>query len=171
MYIAAVPLTTYMTKPGGVFQKVLEATLKLFPGGPVTNDRVIPALSAIYLFWAFAGSGAFSVAAQAMARKEGLDNNHPRSHIHTLQGLPLRMRSAHYNLIENFAGFAIAAALAQSIDPQDQHNKNLLGFHVLLKVIVFYGSYLADISPSRSVSHILATSSVIGVCWRLAVGA
>lgn len=36
-----------------------------------------------------------SAAGQAMGRKDGLDNNHPRKHIHQLDGLPLRMRSAH----------------------------------------------------------------------------
>jgi uncharacterized MAPEG superfamily protein len=171
MYLAVVPLATYITKPGGTVQKILESALKLFPGDPVANDRVIPALSAIYLFWVFAGTGAFSVAAQGMARKEGFDNNHPRAYVHTMQGLPLRMRSAHYNLIEGFAGFALAAALAQSISPQDQQNKNLLGLHVLVKVAVYYGAYLADVAPLRSLSHMLAVSSVIGVCWRLAGGA
>jgi uncharacterized MAPEG superfamily protein len=73
--------------------------------------------------------------------------------------------------MENFAGFAVAAALTQAINPNDQHNINLLGLHVLLKVVVYYASYLADIPPVRILSHLLAMSSVIGVCWRLAVSA
>jgi uncharacterized MAPEG superfamily protein len=169
--LAVTPLAIYLTKPGGTVQKVLETALKLFPGGPVANDRVIPAISALYVFWTFGGTGAFSVAGQAMARKEGLDNNSPRAHIHKLEGLPLRLRSAHYNLMEHFAGFALAAALQQAINPRDQHSINLLGLHVFLKAFVFYFSYLADIAPPRSFSHIIATSSVIGVCWRLAVAA
>jgi uncharacterized MAPEG superfamily protein len=39
-----------------------------------------------------------------MASEEGYDNNHPRKHIGKLEGLPLRMRSAHYALMENFPG-------------------------------------------------------------------
>ena len=169
-YLVGVPITAYLTRPGGVFQSILETTLKIIPG-TVPSDRVIPALSALYVFWAFGGSGAFSAAGQAMAREEGLDNNCPRKHIHKLDGLPLRMRSAHYGLIENFAGFALAAALQQSINPRDQQNINLLGLHVFLKVFVYYGSYIADIAPPRTLSHVFATSSVIAVCWRLATGA
>ena len=171
MYLAGIPLATYLTKPGGVVQSVLGSSLKLMPGGPVPNDRVIAALTALYAYWAFAGSGAFSVAAQGMGRKAGFDNNHPRAHISDLRGLPLRLRSAHYNLIENFPVFAIAAALQQTINPRDQQGLNLLALHVFLKLVVFYPSYLADLAPPRSLSHLLAMSSVIGVCWRLAVGA
>ena len=171
MYLAGVPLTVYLTKPGGVLQSVLETSLKLVPGGPVPQDRVIPAISALYAYWAFAGSGALSVAAQGMARKEGFDNNHPRAHQSDLRGLPLRLRSAHLNLIEHFPAFAIAAALQQAINPRDQHGINMLAMSVFLKVFVFYASYLADLAPPRSLSHLLATSSVLGVCWRLAVGA
>lgn len=39
-----------------------------------------------------------------MAREEGLDNEHPRKYIGDLDGLPLRLRSAHYALMENFSG-------------------------------------------------------------------
>jgi hypothetical protein len=70
----------------------------------ITSGRAIPALSAIYLFWTFGASGAISAAGQAMGREEGLDNDHPRKHIHQLEGFPLRLRSAHYALMENFPG-------------------------------------------------------------------
>jgi hypothetical protein len=39
-----------------------------------------------------------------MGREEGFDNEHPRKHINNLDGLPLRLRSAHYALLENFPG-------------------------------------------------------------------
>jgi hypothetical protein len=39
-----------------------------------------------------------------MGREEGFDNEHPRKHINNLDGLPLRLRSAHYALMENFPG-------------------------------------------------------------------
>jgi hypothetical protein len=70
----------------------------------ITSGRAIPALSALYLFWTFGASGALSAAGQAMGRAEGFDNDHPRKHVGQLDGLPLRLRSAHYALMENFPG-------------------------------------------------------------------
>ena len=104
-----------------------------------------------------------------MARAEGLDNDHPRSHIHKLTGLPLRMRSAHYGLVENFPGFALAAALAQMMAPKDAQVINLLAFHVIAKLLVYYPVYLANVSLPRTLAHISATSALINVLWRLAV--
>ena len=93
-------------------------------------------------------------------------------HIHKLDGLPLRMRSAHYGLLENFAGFAAAAALAQSIAPNNEQLINLLGLHVISKVFLYYPTYVFGLaSPLRTLSHIFATSAVINVCWKLASGA
>lgn len=169
-YVAGVPITSTITKADGLFHGLLQRVLEVFPGG-VAPGRTIPALTAIYVFWTFGASGAISAAGQAMGRREGLDNNTPRKHVHTLDGLPLRMRSAHYGLLENFAGFAVAAALAQSLAPADTQIANLLGLHVLLKTGLYYVSYLADVAPPRTLSHVLATSAVINVCWRLANGA
>lgn len=169
-YLVGVPITSSITKADGLLQSLIQGTLKLIPGG-VAPGRTIPALTALYLFMTFGATGALSAAGQAMARREGLDNNSPRKHIHALEGLPLRLRSAHYGLLENFAGFAIAASLAQSLAPADAQITNLLGLHVLLKVGVYYASYLADIAPPRTLSHVLATSAVLNVCWRLANGA
>jgi uncharacterized MAPEG superfamily protein len=39
-----------------------------------------------------------------MGREDGFDNEHPRKHVGELDGLPLRLRSAHYALMENFPG-------------------------------------------------------------------
>lgn len=169
-YLVGVPITSTVTQADGLFHGVVKRVLEVFPGG-VAPGRTIPALTAIYVFWTFGASGAISAAGQAMGRREGLDNNSPRKHVHTLDGLPLRMRSAHYNLMENFAGFAVAAALAQSLAPADTHIANLLGLHVLLKTGLYYVSYLADVAPPRTLSHVLATSAIINVCWRLANGA
>lgn len=107
MYLALVPLTSYLTKPNSIVQSLTHALIKVLPGvgvNSITSGRAIPALSALYLFWTFGASGAASAAGQAMAREEGLDNDHPRKHIHKLDGLPLRLRSAHYALVENFPG-------------------------------------------------------------------
>ncbi|KAF1978654.1 hypothetical protein BU23DRAFT_550061 [Bimuria novae-zelandiae CBS 107.79] len=174
MYLALIPLTSYLTKPNSTVQKLSETLIKLVPGigvSSISSGRAIPALSAIYLFWTFGASGAVSAAGQAMGREDGLDNNHPRKHIHKLEGLPLRIRSAHYALMENFSGFALAAALAQVIAPTDSQVVNLLGFHVVAKLLVHYPAYLVDVAPLRTLAHVSATSALINVCWRLATGA
>ncbi|KAJ4415850.1 hypothetical protein N0V82_007110 [Gnomoniopsis sp. IMI 355080] len=170
-YLVGIPITSSITKADGLLQSLIQGTLKLLIPGGVAPGRTIPALTALYLFMTFGATGALSAAGQAMARREGLDNNTPRKHVHSLDGLPLRLRSAHYGLLENFAGYAIAASLAQSLAPADAQITNLLGLHVLLKVGVYYVSYLADLAPPRTLSHVLATSAVVNVCWRLARGA
>ncbi|CAN8104828.1 unnamed protein product [Discula destructiva] len=167
-YLVGVPITSSITKADSTVQALIHGVLRLIPGG-VAPGRAIPALTALYVFMTFGASGALSAAGQAMSRREGLDNNSPRKHINSLDGLPLRLRSAHYGLLENFAGFAIAASLAQSLAPTDVQITNLLGLHVL--VAVYYASYLLDEAPPRTLSHLLATSAVINVCWRLANGA
>lgn len=164
------PITSAITKPNGLMQSLITGFLNFLPGG-VAPGRTIPALSALYVFSTFGATGAFSAAGQAMARRDGLDSNAPRKHVHLLTGLPLRLRSAHYGLLENFGGFAVAASLAQSLAPADAQIANLLGLHVLLKVVVFYASYLLDVVPPRTLSHVFATSAVMNVCWRLANGA
>jgi len=107
MYLALVPLTSYLTTPNSICQSLTHAVIKLLPGvgvSSITSGRAIPALSALYLFWTFGASGAASAAGQAMGREEGFDNDHPRKHVNELSGLPLRLRSAHYALMENFPG-------------------------------------------------------------------
>lgn len=88
-----------------------------------------------------------------------------------MTGLPLRLRSAHYNLMEMFPGFALTAALAQALAPGNQQLINLLGLHVLAKTLLFYPAYLLNIAPPRSLAHMLATGSVINVAYKLALGA
>ncbi|KAL1597388.1 hypothetical protein SLS59_007418 [Nothophoma quercina] len=174
LYLALVPLTSYLTKPNSIIQSLTHALIKVLPGvgvSSITSGRAIPALSALYLFWTFGASGAASAAGQAMAREEGLDNDHPRKHINTLYGFPLRLRSAHYALMENFPGFALAAALAQVLAPNDAQIVNLLGFHVIAKLLVHYPAYLSNIALPRTLAHVSATSALINVCWRLAAGA
>ncbi|KNG51177.1 membrane protein [Stemphylium lycopersici] len=171
MYLALVPVTTYFTKPDSVCQSLVHALIKLLPGvtaASITSGRAIPALSALYLFWTFGASGALSAAGQAMGRTEGLDNDHPRKHIHELDGLPLRLRSAHYALMENFPAFALAAALSQVLAPNDAQIVNLLGFHVMAKLMVHYPAYLGNVAVPRSVAHLSATAALVNVCWRLA---
>ncbi|OSS51940.1 hypothetical protein B5807_03637 [Epicoccum nigrum] len=164
MYLALVPLTSYLTKPDSICQSLTHALIKLLPGvgvSSITAGRAIPALSALYLFWTFGASGAASAAGQAMSREEGFDNDHPRKHVHNMDGFPLRLRSAHYALMENFPAFALAAALAQILAPNDAQIVNLLGFHVMAKLLVHYPSYLSNIALPRTVAHISATSALV----------
>jgi uncharacterized MAPEG superfamily protein len=137
-------------------------------GSDVAPSRAIPALAVIYAFWTFAGSGSFSVAGQAMARPQGLDNDHPRKHRGNMEGLPLRLMSAHHSLVEIFPLFAAGASLAQVLAPADQQVLNLLGLHVLLKVFVFYPSYVVGFAPTRTLAHLLSISAIIRVFWLLA---
>ena len=79
-FLIAVPITTYITAPNGVFQSFVEATIRLVPGtANIPKDRIIPALSALYIFVTFGATGAASGAGQAMARENGLDNNRTSS--------------------------------------------------------------------------------------------
>lgn len=105
-----------------------------------------------------------------MGREEGLDNDHPRKYVGKLEGFPLRLRSAHYALMENFPGFALAAALAQVLAPNDAQIVNLLGYHVIAKLLVHYPAYLGNVALPRTFAHISATAALINVCWRLAAG-
>ncbi|KAF1939206.1 hypothetical protein EJ02DRAFT_457157 [Clathrospora elynae] len=173
MYLAIIPVTSFLTKPNSIMQSLTHALIKLVPGVgtlSITSGRAIPALSAIYLFWTFGASGAISAAGQAMGLEEGLDNEHPRKHLHELNGLPLRLRSAHYALMENFPAFALAAALAQVVAPTDAQIVNLLGFHVMAKLLVHYPAYVGNIALPRTVAHLSATAALINVCWMLAAG-
>lgn len=106
-----------------------------------------------------------------MSRSDGLDNLEPRKYLHSMEGLPLRLRSAHYGLLENFAPFALAAALAQFLAPNDQEIINLLGYHVIAKVFLYYPSYIFNVAPLRTLTHVSSIGAVINVLWRLAAGA
>lgn len=166
VYLGLLPVTSYLAKTG-VMTSLVDLTARMVPGS--TSERVIPALGALYVFWTFGASGAISAAGQAMGREGGLDVEHPRQHIHNLEGLPLRLRSAHYGLLENFAPFALAAALTQYLAPTDRIAVNLLGYHVLVKLFVFYPAYVFNIAPPRTLAHVSSISALINVLWRLAV--
>ncbi|KAF2762529.1 hypothetical protein EJ05DRAFT_534070 [Pseudovirgaria hyperparasitica] len=172
LYLAFIPVTNYLASTGAL-ESFVQGTARLIPGfsNTLTSDRTIPALSALYMFLTFGATGAVSAAGQAMSRSEGLDNNHPRQHLNDMRGLPLRMRSAHLGLLENFAGYALAAALTQSLAPGNKELINLLGLHVLLKLGVYYPAYLLNIGPPRTFAHVIATSSIVSALWKLAAGA
>ena len=75
-FLAFVPISSFMTKPDGLIQKIIEAAVRIVPGtANIPKERIIPALSALYIFATFAGSGAASAAGQAASRRDGLDNN------------------------------------------------------------------------------------------------
>lgn len=178
VFIALVPVTSWLTTPGGLVEKAVHGLINTtaFIGSAgstttISKAGAIPALTAVYIAVTYALSGAASVGGVAAASPNGRDNNHPRAQEANLKGLPLRLKSAHMNLVEMFPGFAITAALAATMAPTDQQVINLLGLHVLAKVALYYPAYLANIDGARSLGHLLATSSVINVAWRLATGA
>ncbi|KAJ1337250.1 MAPEG family protein [Microdochium nivale] len=174
-YVGFIPVTTYLARNESV-QNLIKALAGLIPGFSASSATtagayspgIIPALSAIYALWTFGGSGALSATGQAIGRDAQFDNNHPRQHVGELRGFPLRLRSAHYNLLENFTPWALAAALSQVLAPGDPEIVSLLGVHVLLKLGVFYPSYLLNQSLPRSVSHLMANAAFINVLVRLA---
>lgn len=174
-YIAFIPVTSYLARADPI-QNLVKAVAGIVPGftassalpGATYAAGIIPALSAVYAFWTFGASGALSATGQAIGRSAQFDNDHPRQHVGDLRGFPLRLRSAHYNLLENFTPWALAAALAQVIAPGDPEIVSLLGLHVLLKLGVFYPAYLFNRSNLRSMSHISANAAFINVLLRLA---
>ncbi|KAJ5198973.1 hypothetical protein N7491_000461 [Penicillium cf. griseofulvum] len=168
VYLALAPVAAAITKPESTVQNLIETVVDYTVGSDVASSRAIPALAVIYAFWTFAGSSSLSIAGQAMSRPQGFDNDHPRKHRGKMEGLPLRLMSAHHSLIENFSLFATGACLAQVLAPTDQQILNLLGLHVLLKVFVFYPSYVVGFAPTRSLSHLLSISAIIMVFWLLA---
>lgn len=87
-----------------------------------------------------------------------------------LRGLPLRMHSAHAHMMETFPAFALAAGLTMTLAPTNQTLLNLLGLHVMAKLFVFWPSYIANVGTPRSLGHVLATSSLVSVAWKLTVG-
>ncbi len=77
VYFGVIPVTSYFTQPGGAFESVLNAFIRvLLPSSDkMPADRVIPALAAVYSFFTFVGTGAFSVAGLNASSERGLDKN------------------------------------------------------------------------------------------------
>lgn len=163
-----IPISSLLTKQDSVTERLLGTLIKLTVSDTVSRDRMIPAMTALYLFWTYGVSSAFSVVGQAISRREGFDFNHPRRHINSLTGLPLRLKSAHDALMGNFVGFAVAASLSQVLAADNPQIVNLLGLHVLMRIFIYYPSYVLNIPPLRTLSHVLSISAIIQVCLRLA---
>lgn len=143
VFLAAVPVTSWIAQPNGLLEKAVNGVCSsvAFLGSAGSTSNVaqtgkIAALGALYVTMTYAITGAGSAAGSAAGIEGGRDNDHPRAQTSELKGLPLRLYSAHYNLMEMFPGWAISAALAQTMAPGDQTLINLLGLHVLSKVFV-----------------------------------
>lgn len=89
----------------------------------------------------------------------------------TLYGKPLYIRAIHLNTLESFGSFAVAACLAQSIEPTNAEVVNLLVLHVLLKVFVYVPAYWFGIVQLRGLSHFGSLMASALVCWKLAFSA
>lgn len=143
LFLAAVPLTSWIASPNGILEKAVNGVAHsvCWLGTAGSSSRVaqtgkIAALSTLYMAVTYAFSGAASAAGVDAGNEEGRDNKEPRKQVASLKGLPLRLYSAHYNLMEMFPGFALTAALAQAMAPGDQGLINLLGLHVIAKVFL-----------------------------------
>jgi uncharacterized MAPEG superfamily protein len=71
--------------------------------------------------------------------------------------------------MEIFPGWALVATLAQTKASDDRQIINLLGLHVLTKTFLYSPAYILDIGAPRTLTHTVATASVINVAWRLAI--
>lgn len=107
LFLAAVPVTSFITQPGGVLEKAVNGVCHSVAWlgtagatGAVAQTGKIAALSTLYITVTFALTGAASVAGQAAGSKQGRDNKMPRASTASLRGLPLRLYSAHSNLME-----------------------------------------------------------------------
>ncbi|SMR60601.1 unnamed protein product [Zymoseptoria tritici ST99CH_3D1] len=175
LFLALIPVTNWISQPGGFLEKGVNGVIGgvglLASAGASTHiaqGGKIAALAAIYATATYALSGAASAGGQDAGTQGGRDNNHPRAALANLQGLPLRLYSAHQHLMEMFPGWAIAAALAQVISPNDQHIINLLGLHVIAKLFVHYPAYVLNNGGVRSGAHFFATSAILNVLLQLA---
>lgn len=143
LFLAFVPVTSWLATPNGLVEKAVNGVISSIgyistagSSSVVPQTGKIAALGALYVTVTYAFSGAGSAAGAAAGTKGGRDNNHPRAQLSELKGLPLRLYSAHQNLMEMFPGWAVSAALAQAIAPGDQTVINLLGLHVIAKTMV-----------------------------------
>lgn len=81
IFAAGVPVCNFIASKGGLFEKALNgfisaSTFVASAGttSSISSDRVIPALSAIFLFSTYALAGASSAAAIGMSSSEGRSN-------------------------------------------------------------------------------------------------
>ena len=144
LYIVGVPITSFLTQPHGLVERAVNGVCNgtvyigsLGGTSSVSQTSKIAALSALFITVTYAFTGAASSAGVEAAHREGRDNNHPRAQTRELKGLPLRLHSAHYHLMETFPGVALSAVLAQVMAPGDQTLINLLGLHVICKTFVY----------------------------------
>lgn len=143
VFLAFIPLTTWLAQPNTLLSQALTGVCRTLAyistfgrTSSTSSTGKLAALSTLYIAFTYAFSGAASAAGTDAACEEGRDNSHPRKQVERLSGLPLRLHSAHYNLMEMFPGFALSAALTQAMAPGDEVLVNLLGLHVLCKVFV-----------------------------------
>lgn len=82
LFIAAVPITSYLAQPGRIIESIVNglgrATVYVGTAGStsqVPGGRMIPALSALYIFLTYGLGGATSAAALDMSNSKGRDNS------------------------------------------------------------------------------------------------
>ena len=143
LFIPALVLTSWIARPNGVLEKAVNGLCNgialVFSADSrreVAQSSKIAALSTLYIAVTYGITGVAGVAGVNAGNKEGRDNCHPRAQVKDMQGLPLRMYSAHCNLTEKFPGVNLTEALAQTMAPGNRVIINLLGLHVISKVFM-----------------------------------
>jgi len=145
VFIASIPITSFLTAPGGIAETLVNGTINALFFRTVAPAGKLAALSTLYFIGTYVFAAAGSVSGLASGHKDGRSNAQPRAHISELTGLPLRLYSAHVHMMEHLAGFALMAGLAAGRTPSADPLANtlagrevvaLLGMHVLLKLFV-----------------------------------
>jgi uncharacterized MAPEG superfamily protein len=133
---SSVPVVGFLARPNGFIYRLITTPLRAFTyAAGLPANATIPALSTLYVIGTYVFAAAGSASGIGAGQLEGRDNHHPRAGLHNLKGLPLRLHSAHSHMMEHLPGFALVAALAQFIAPNDRIVA-LLGLHVVLKIFV-----------------------------------
>lgn len=94
----------------------------------------------------------------SLAKDGTVDNNHPRPQAATLTGWRLRSKSAHYNALEAFPGFAAAVLIAHVAGGDPTWLDRLAVAYVALRVL-YIGLYVGNLATARSVVWTLALAT------------
>ncbi|KAL8293276.1 hypothetical protein RQP46_000970 [Phenoliferia psychrophenolica] len=164
MFISLAPVATFIAGTG-LFSTGMPAAARALG---IRSDRTIVALAGIYFFVTFPIGGGLSCLGQTMGPAGKYSNKEPRFAQRMLTGLGSRLMATHHNLMETMPVWSLAALLVQVLEPTSTQLTSLLALHVPLKTTLYPLGYITGVDSLRSVSHIVAISSLLPVFWKLA---
>ncbi|KAF8213980.1 hypothetical protein K438DRAFT_1956081 [Mycena galopus ATCC 62051] len=185
-YLSAIPLLRFLSSPTGfggrILTPLLSSALKKVSNGASSVEsspqKAVALLTLFYVFVIFILSAIMSAEAQLLGNKTGYKNKEPRLNKRNVTtGLPHRMISTHEALYDIFPAYAVAVALfvSTSTGPLTFSTSastalNALVLHVVLKLFVFTPSYLLDVDPVRTYSHMCSVAAILVAIWGVVVG-